>query len=114
MLRNSTGDAERLVVLETKVSSMGDSIEKIENKIDKNYTTLHERISNLRDDIHQSIETKHEKLVEKLDDQQKASTVQHEVIAHKVQSLEKWRWMIMGGAMVAGYLLAHLKIDKLF
>ena len=32
----------------------------------------------------------------------------------KIQTIEKWRWMIMGGALVVGYVLAHLKLEKLF
>ena len=54
------------------------------------------------------------KIIDKLDNQAKASTEQHKVISEKMQSFEKWRWMIMGGAIVIGYFLAHLKIDKIF
>jgi hypothetical protein len=28
--------------------------------------------------------------------------------------IEKWRWMIMGGALVVGYVLAHIKMENLF
>jgi hypothetical protein len=52
--------------------------------------------------------------MEKLDFQTKASTEQHKQIAEKLHAVEKWRWMIMGGAIVIGYVLAHLKLEKLF
>jgi hypothetical protein len=68
----------------------------------------------MRDDLHKDIETKHDKVIEKLDAQNKASTEQHKAIAEKIASIEKWRWMIMGGAIVVGYVLAHLKLEKLF
>lgn len=45
----------------------------------------------------------HKSLCEKFDDVSKRITV-----------LEKWRWMIFGGAIVVGYILAHVRIDKLF
>jgi hypothetical protein len=32
----------------------------------------------------------------------------------KLATFEKWRWMIMGGALVAGYVLAHVKLEKFF
>lgn len=117
MARPSTRDdstAVRVTVLETQVNSLSSNIEKIEHKIDANYQTLHTRISDLRDDIHQNIEVKHDKVMEKLEEQNKSSTLQHKAIADKIQVIEKWRWMIMGGAMVLGYVLAHLKIEKLF
>jgi hypothetical protein len=68
----------------------------------------------MRDDLHKDIETKHDKVIEKLDAQNKSSTEQHRAIAEKIASIEKWRWMIMGGAIVVGYVLAHLKLEKLF
>jgi hypothetical protein len=49
-----------------------------------------------------------------LDFQAKSSTEQHKQIAEKLHAVEKWRWMIMGGAIVIGYVLAHLKLEKLF
>lgn len=114
MLRNNVDDSARIIVLETQVNTISSNVEKLEQKIDSNYTTLHERISNLRDDLHESIETKHEKLIQKLDEQSNNSSEQHTAISQKVQSLEKWRWMLMGGAIVVGYVLAHVKLDRLF
>jgi ribosomal 50S subunit-associated protein YjgA (DUF615 family) len=104
----------RVSVLETQVTSINTSLEKLEEKIDTNYATLHHRISDMRDDLHKDIESKHDKLMEKLDFQTKASTEQHKQIAEKLHAVEKWRWMIMGGAIVIGYVLAHLKLEKLF
>ena len=65
-------------------------------------------------DMITNIETKHEKVMDKLDEQTKSSTEQHKDIAEKMASIEKWRWMVMGGAIAAGYVLAHLKLEKLF
>jgi putative NADH-flavin reductase len=104
----------RVTVLETQVTSITHTMEKLEQKIDENYATLHHRISDMRDDLHKNIETKHDRVMEKLEEQNKASTEQHKAIAEKIQAIEKWRWMIMGGALVVGYVLAHLKLEKLF
>ena len=30
----------------------------------------------------------------------------------RINSIEKWRWMVIGGAAVVGYLLAHLPFVK--
>ena len=112
-IRNLDTDV-RVSVLETQVTAINGSLGKLEEKIDANYATLHGRISDMRDDLHKDIESKHDKVIDKLDQQNKASTEQHKAIADKIQTIEKWRWMIMGGALVVGYVLAHLKLEKLF
>jgi hypothetical protein len=35
-------------------------------------------------------------------------------VSDRISILEKWRFMIFGGAVVIGYILAHIKLDKLF
>lgn len=104
----------RVSVLETQVDTITSSVTKLEQKIDSNYATLHHRISDMRDDLRNDIDAKHEKIIDKLDAQTKASTDQHVAIANKINSIEKWRYMMVGGAIVMGYVLAHIKLDKLF
>jgi predicted nucleic acid-binding Zn-ribbon protein len=59
----------RVSVLETQVTSINQTMVKLEEKMDQNYAVLHSRISDMRDDLHKDIETKHDRLIEKLDDQ---------------------------------------------
>ena len=106
--------ASRISVLESQVEDISADVSKLEIKIDANYSTLHHRISDLRDDIHANIDAKHNLLVEKLDKQALNSTLQHQTITEKIQAIEKWRWMIMGAAIVVGYVLAHIKLENLF
>ena len=107
-------ELQRITVLETEVKGITRTVEKLEGRIDSNYSTLHHRISEMRDDMITNIETKHDKVMEKLDEQTKASTDQHKAISDKMVAIEKWRWMVMGGAIAAGYVLAHIKLEKLF
>lgn len=109
----SENELTRISILETRVAALHTSVEKLESKIDTNYATLHHRISDMRDDFHNIIEEKHERVMGKLDDQSKASSSQHAALAQKIQGFEKWRWMLMGAAIVVGYVLAHVKLDKL-
>lgn len=44
---------------------------------------------------------------------------QHQLMMEKVididkrlMAIEKWRWLLMGGAIVVGYILAHTPINK--
>ena len=103
----------RVSILENQVETITSNVVKLETKIDSNYATLHHRISDLRDDLRNDIESKHEKLIAKLDERAQDSSEQHKVISEKINSIEKWRWMMVGGAIVIGYFLAHLRLDKL-
>ena len=104
----------RVSVLETEVDNIKNNVVKMEGKVDSNYATLHHRISEMRDDLRNDIDTKHEKIIDKLDVQAKASSEQHLAIANKINAIEKWRYMMVGGAIVIGYILAHIKLEKLF
>lgn len=49
------------------------------------------------------------------------SKQQHVLLMQKMDNMderlgvvERWRWMIIGASLVAGYILAHVKIDTLF
>lgn len=104
----------RVSVLETEVDNIKNNVIKMEDKIDSNYATLHHRISEMRDDLRSDIDTKHEKVIEKLDAQTKNSSEQHKAIADKIADIEKFRWMMIGGSLVIGYILAHVRLEKLF
>lgn len=109
------GDVKsRVASLETQMTTLAHSLEKIETKVDNQYSTLHSRISDMRDDIRNEIDVKHERVIEKLEEHSKAEAEENKTMSSKIASMEKWRWMIMGAAVVAGYVLAHIKLEKLF
>ena len=46
---------------------------------------------------------------------------QHETLLRRFSSMdqrlsvvEKWRWMLLGAAVVIGYIIAHIRIERLF
>lgn len=111
---SSDTTSSRIAVLEDQVQTIHTDVEHLEKKMDENYATLHGRISGLRDDLQASMDTKHEKIIEKIDANARNSSEQHKQLYDKISTIEKWRWMIMGGAIVLGYVLAHIKMEKLF
>lgn len=104
----------RVTVLETQMLNIAHNMEKLETKMEGQYTTLHARISDLRDDINSNIEAKNDKIIQKLEEQASESSSQHKDLSSRLGDLEKWRWMLIGGSIVVGYLIAHLKLEKLF
>lgn len=113
-IREGHDTRARISVLENQVVSIAHNIEKLESKVDAQYATIHSRISDLRDDIHHSIEVKHDKVIEKLDIQSAEATVAHKNLGERLNDIEKWRWMLIGAAVVIGYVLAHIKLERFF
>ena len=114
-IRDFGGDVkQRIASLETQMVSIAHNVEKIEARVDTHYQTLHSRISDMRDELREDIDQKHEKLMEKLESHAKSESETNEHMASKISGLEKWRWFLMGGAVVVGYILAHVKIERLF
>jgi DNA anti-recombination protein RmuC len=113
--RMKTSDTvSRVAILEHQMNVLGTDIKQLETKVEQQYSALHSRISDMRDDMHAEINDKHDRLIAKLDEQSKEHNEQHKEINERVGNFDKWRWMIMGGAIVVGYVLAHLKIENLF
>ena len=107
-----TTDA-RLSVLENNYHVVSHNVEKLEYKIDQNYATLHSRVSELRDDLRNDFELKNDKLLQKMEEHNKISFDQNKALHEKIAHIERWRWMIMGGALVIGYILAHVKLENI-
>ena len=82
--------------------------------MDNNYAVLHSRISDLRDDLRDDFEKKNDNLLSKLEQHSQTSQAQNAVIMEKIGDGDKWRWMILGGSVVVGYVLAHIKLENLF
>ena len=104
----------RVTILETQISGITQSLTKIEDRVETNYNTLHHRISELRDDLRNDFETKNEKILQKMDEHNENSLMYNQEIKDRIAHVEKWKWMIMGGAIVIGYVLAHIKLENLF
>lgn len=111
---NQSDANARLSVLENSVGMITTKVDRLETKMDSNYATLHHRISEMRDDLRKDFENKNDKIITKLEEHNHNSVTQSNLLTDKINKLEKWRWFIMGGAAVVGYLIAHVKIDKLF
>ena len=67
------------------------------------------------------LETEVKNVVDELKEIRKEQKEQHYALINKIDKivdrvsiLERWRWMIFGGAIVVGYIIAHVKIERLF
>ena len=99
-------DNERVAKLEAQVESLKEDVADVKTDIKE----LHSRITTGNREIM-------DKLDEKIDALAKSDKEQHETlkktmenVKDRVDVLENWRWMIVGGAIVIGYLIGHLDV----
>lgn len=99
------------------------SLEKNNDKKDREIDDIHSRISTQTREILEKIDSMETKLENKMNQQSIAGANQHQEIQKEIQkeiqslenrivSLEKWKWYIMGAAVVLGYLVSTF-VEKL-
>jgi len=102
---------ERIAKLEAQVEGIKEDVAAVKQDIKE----LHSRITTTTREITDHIDAK-------IDDLAKNDSEQHNAMAKKIDSmkdridlLERWKWMIVGGAVAVGYLISHINIiDKIF
>ena len=92
-----------LAVHEEKISQQEDAQIRTEQEINKDIKELHSRIS-----------TNNRELISLMSEQHKEQTdkmTKLEIELHgRVGVLEKWRWIIIGGSIVAGFIIQKILI----
>lgn len=104
-------DSERVAKLEAQVESIKEDVADVKQDIKE----LHSRITTGNREIMDKIEHTVNALAESDREQHEDLAEKLNKVAERVDALEQWRWMIVGGAIVLGFLLGHTElIAKLF
>lgn len=98
-------DTERIAKLEAQVEGIKEDVADVKQDIKE----LHSRITTGNREVMDYLDTKIGELA-------KADKAQHDKMSSsidgmkdRVGDLEKWRWMIVGGAVAVGYIIGHLQ-----
>ena len=114
--------AERIAKLEAQVDVIKEDVTELKGDVKE----LHSRITTGNREILDKIDAMESRIEIRMKQSSETSTTQHKqieeevrkdikVISEKVNVLERWRWMIVGGAIVLGYLIGHLELfSKVF
>jgi predicted RNase H-like nuclease (RuvC/YqgF family) len=97
---------ERIAKLEAQVEAIKDDVAELKSDVKE----IHSRITTGNREIMQKIDEKIDHLA-KSDSEQHASMVKSiNDMKERVDVLERWKWMIVGGAISIGYLISHLEL----
>lgn len=110
-------ETERIAKLEAQVESIKDDVKEVKDdikEIHSRITTQTREISDKIDSLDKTIEVRMTKSAEAAkqqhEDIQKNLQVDISKVTERVDVLERWRWMIVGGAIVVGYVIGNFDL----
>jgi prefoldin subunit 5 len=95
---------ERIAKLEAQVEGIKEDVAAVKQDIKE----LHSRITTGNREITDHIDNKIDELARNDEDQHTTMGKKIDGLAGRIDLLERWKWMIVGGAIVVGYLMGHL------
>jgi demethoxyubiquinone hydroxylase (CLK1/Coq7/Cat5 family) len=89
-------------------------VDQQEKSLDQNVEIIHERITQHREEVSVEIEKSHKTIMSELKKMREDQVAHHNHMNNRLNALEKWRWTLMGGAVVVGFLLSQLPWKQMF
>ena len=108
-------DTERIAKLEAQVEAIKEDVTEVKHDIKE----IHSRITTSNREIVDKIDDMQTRLEHKMQANAQISQDQHaeikkdvvedlEKMNNRVSALEQWKWYVIGGAAVLGFLLGHI------
>ena len=110
MLSKMPVDIERIAKLEAQVEGIKEDVAAVKQDIKE----LHSRITTGNREITDHIDRKIDDLARNDEDQHNVMGKKIDDMKERIDLLERWKWMIVGGAIVIGYLMGHLEFFAKF
>jgi predicted nucleic acid-binding Zn-ribbon protein len=102
---------ERIAKMEAQVEGIKEDVAAVKQDIKE----LHSRVTTTTREITDHIDRKIDDLARSDEEQHVAMSKKIDAIKDRVDLLERWKWMIVGGAIAVGYLMSHINLlDKFF
>ncbi len=101
----------RLSKIETEVAAMREKVSffsVIYEKFDRTLDKLDERTIEDKRELQAMMDTLRTDLVQEMKALREEMAAQHAIEKQKIEDLNKWRWLVMGGAVVVGWLISKL------
>lgn len=104
-----TEEASRISKLEAQVDAIKEDVAELKSDV----RDLHSRITTGNREIMDKIDQKFETLTKSEDLAHSDVRFSMDRLSSRVETLEKWRYMIVGAAIVAGYIFGQIDFKAL-
>lgn len=96
------------------VAALVDRLEDGVERFDRQTENLHARISSGEREIKQKIDEQYDELMKEIKEMRQESVEQHNSLSDRITAMEKWMWIVVGGAMVVSFILSQVDLSKVF
>ena len=101
----------RLSKIETEVAAMKEKVSffsVIYEKFDKTLEKFDERQNDDRKELQAMMDELRVDLLQEIKALREDMAAQHDIEKQKIEDLNKWRWIVIGGAAVVGWILSKV------
>lgn len=67
---------------------------------------LHKRIGDLRDELYEEVASSHKEIMHEIREMKEESKKHHDKMEERLTSLERWKWIVIGGSASIGFVIA--------
>jgi len=117
----STSLSQLMAVHESKVTAQElimkqttDLVEKRRVEVEDKVQQLHARISSGERELGTKIEDQYDDIMTEIKEMRAESVKQHDALSDRITAMEKWHWIVIGGAVVVGTLISQFNLSQLF
>ena len=101
-----------MAVHEEKLARQEDALNEQENQLRDNIQDLHSRITTNAKETHSAMGEMERRLLDQMNEHSKKEEEHfrkmREELSSRVGVLEKWKWLIVGGSIVAGFIIQKI------
>jgi len=102
----SGGISQILAVHEQNIGTLAEDISERKRLAEKETELLHRRITDMKDESAENHRRNHDEIMAKLDKMDEEVGSELKNLSGRVTILERWKWWIMGGSWVVGFIIA--------
>jgi hypothetical protein len=93
-------------VHEQNIGTLAEDISERKRLAEKETELLHRRITDMKDESAENHRRNHDEIMAKLDKMDEEVGSELKNLSGRVTILERWKWWIMGGSWVIGFIIA--------
>ena len=106
----STEVSRLLIVHDNRLNNLENDTKETNTDVKDLYKKMEETTKEIVD----KLDDMESRIENKLKEHEEKSNEYKDAISDRISALETWRWLVIGGAIVVGYLLDHSDVLKLF
>lgn len=117
----STSVSQLLAVHESKLTAQEEYTRHITELVERRRVDTDDKLKAIGDriiagekDIQNKLDIQYDELLKEIKASRKDSADQHEKLTNRITQIEKWSWVVIGGAMVVGFVLSKINLAGLF